>query len=535
LKNEQTTRRSIMKKNHRWALGLFLTVLAAAGWAQDNPRVMSLSLEDAIAKTLKNNLGLAIQVLNPELSSSAVSRAQEKFLPTFSLSYQKQNTDSPSVTYVDSSGNLVQKTDSFTFLQASQAVPFGGTFSLSMTGSKTDQNRTGVTINPSFNTTLRMSLTQPLLRNFGYNISRYSILVARNNLTVSEYQLKQTLADTIYSVENGYWNLVYAIDNLKVRQQSVDLARDLLEKNQRSVEVGTLAPMEILSAQAEVATREADLIQAETQVKSAEDQLKVLINMPENEARAIETIKPLDSPPFEEHKTNLDEALATALQFRPDLEATKVGVEIQRLNLTYAKNQLLPDLNLSASYWSPGVSGTQLFYIGNPILGIPDPDRPPIPGGIGEAFKNTWRFKNNNWSLGLTLNIPMNNIFSRANYVQAKLNLQQQMLTLQNQQQQIFLEIKNAVRSVDANFKRITAYKVARELAEQKLAAEEEKLNVGQSTSYNVLLFQRDLANARISELNAIVAYSLSLASLDRSLGVSLRNRNVKLTDYTQN
>ncbi|MGZ7064890.1 MAG: TolC family protein, partial [Candidatus Aminicenantales bacterium] len=462
----------------------------AAGWSQDNPpRVMSISLEDAIAKTLKNNLGLAIQILSPQEAEYSVALAREKFLPTVSLSYQKQNNNSPSVTYIDASGNLIQKTDNFTFIQATESVPFGGTFNLSMTGSKTDQNRTGVTINPSFNTTVRLSFTQPLLRNFGYNISRYNIIVAQKNLNISDYQLKQTLLDTIYSVENGYWNLVYSIENLNVRVLSLKLAQDLLDQNQRMVEIGTLAPIEILSAQAEVATREADLIQAQTQVKSAEDQLKVLINMPEDEARAVDSIKPLDSPSFEERKIGLDEALATALQLRPDLEATRINAEVQQIDLNYAKNQLLPDLNLSASYWSPGVSGTRIFYIGNPTDGILDPSRPPIPGGFGEAFSNAWRFKNNNWSVGLTLSIPMSNLFSKANYYMAKIGLQQAILTLQNQQQQLFLQIKNDTRTVEANFKRITAYRIARDLAEQKLAAEQEKFRVGQSTNYIVLTY----------------------------------------------
>lgn len=525
-----------MKRQSRWALGLFVVIsLAAAGRAQDNARVLSLSLEDAIARTMKNNLGLAIQIVNPELSGAAVTKADEKWLPTLSMSYQKQSTDSPSVTSIDASGNLIQKTDSFNFLQATQSVPFGGTLNLVMSGSKTNQNRTGVTINPSFSTQLRFNFTQPILRNFGYNISRYNILVARNNLNVSEYQLKQTLADTVYNVETGYWGLVYAIENLRVRQQSLQLARDLLEKNRRSVEVGTLAPMEVLSAQAEVATREADLIQAETQVKSAEDQIKVLLNLPEEEARAIDSIKPLDSPAVDERKTSLDEALASAVQLRPDLEASKIGVQTRQIDLNYTRNQMLPDLNLSLGYWSPGVSGTQLFYIGNPIFGVLDPDRPPIPGGIDQAFNNTLRFKNPNWTAGLTLSIPTSSLFSRASYVQAQLTLRQAMLSLENQQQQIFLEIKNAVRAVENNFKRITAYKLARELAELKLAAEEEKFKVGQSTNYMVLSYQRDLANARISELNSVIAYNTSLAALDRSLGVSLKNKNVKLTDYIQN
>ncbi len=312
----------------------------------------------------------------------------------------------------------------------------------------------------------------------------------------------------------------------------MQLAQDLLDKNKRSVEVGTLAPMDILSAQAEVATREADLIQAETAVKNAEDQLKVLLNLPEDEARAIASVKPLDTPPAEERKVDLDEALATALELRPDLAATKIGVDIQALAVRYQRNQMLPDLNLSASFSGGGLSGTQLIYQDdNPLTGIVIGT---IPGGISGALKDSFRFKYPNWSLGLTLNIPVANFTSQANYVLAKVGLRQQVLTFENQKQQLYLEIKNAVRAVESNFKRITAYRVARELAEQKLAAEEEKLSVGQSTNYIVLTYQRDLTDARISELNAIVTYSISLAALDHSMGTSLRNRNVKLSDFTK-
>ena len=145
-----------------------------------------------------------------------------------------------------------------------QALPTGGTLNLGFTGYRTTANTRGITINPRFGTTLSFQLNQPLLRNFGLKVNRREILVAKNNLGVSEESLKNTLMTTIYNVESAYWSLVYSIENLEVRRQSLALAKDLLEKNQRSVEVGTLAPMEVLSAQAEVATREADLIQAET-------------------------------------------------------------------------------------------------------------------------------------------------------------------------------------------------------------------------------------------------------------------------------
>ncbi|MBE0711183.1 MAG: TolC family protein, partial [Candidatus Aminicenantes bacterium] len=309
----------------------------------------------------------------------------------------------------------------------------------------------------------------------------------------------------------------------------LQLAKDLLEKNQRSVEVGTLAPMEVLSARAEVATREADLIQAETQIQSNEDQLRLLLNISGEEDKRIAVVVPKDKPTYVQRTVDLEEALAMAIQNRTDLEISRIGLETEKLNLSYAKNQNMPDLNLTASLYAPGIDGTQLFYdelgpLGGNVIST-------IPGGIGGALNQTSNFKYPNWNLGLTLSIPLANIFSKANLAQARLNMRQAMLELENQKEQIYLEIKNAVRSVDANYKRILAFRTARELSEQKLAAEEEKRRVGLSTNYFVLQFQRDLANARISELNAIISYNVSLASLERSMGTNLKSKNIKLSE----
>jgi outer membrane protein TolC len=191
----------------------------------------------------------------------------------------------------------------------------------------------------------------------------------------------------------------------------------------------------------------------------------------------------------------------------------------------------MPDLNLTASLYAPGIDGTRLFFTNNdPIYGQIIPEQT-IYGGIGGALKQTTSFKYLNWNLGLTFSIPLANLFSKANLAQARLNMRQAMLELENQKEQVFLEIKNAVRSVEANYKRILAYTTARDLAEQKLAAEEEKRRVGMSTNYFVLQFQRDLANARISELNAIISYNVSLASLEKSMGTNLKSKNIKLSD----
>ena len=527
-----------MTKKTIFPLLVIALTVAGPGFAQQAPQpqsdqgAMSISLDECIARALRDNLGIAIQVLNPEISAAAVTQAEAKFVPTLSLSARAANTENASYSYLDSAESLIDKTQNYTFLNASQPLPTGGTLSFDFSGSKTSSNRTGQTINPRYSTTFRLNFTQPLLKNFGSKISRNQILVAKNDLGVSEESLRKTLQDTVYNVENAYWNLVYSIENLDVRRQSLQLAKDLLEKNQRSVEVGTLAPMEVLSAQAEVATREADLIQAETQIKNNEDQLKLLLRFTSAEDQAVTAILPKDKPTYTVREVSLEEALAAAIQNRTDLEISRIGIETEKLNVRYAKNQVLPDLSVSASFYSPGIDGTRLFFTDNdPIYGTVIPELTEY-GDISGAMKQTARFQYPNWNLGLTLSIPVASVFSRASLAQAKLNMRQAMLEMENQKTQAYVEVKTAVRTVEANYKRILAYTTARELAEQKLAAEEEKRRVGMSTNYMVLSYQRDLANARISELNAIVSYNISQAALERSMGTNLISKNIQFSDF---
>ena len=181
-----------------------------------------MSLEECIVKALKDNLGVAIQVLGPEISAAAVNQAQEKYFPTLSLSARSTKTENAAFSYLDSPGDsTINRTQNYNFLNASQGLPTGGTLSLGFTGYRTTTNSRGITIDPRYGTTLSFNLTQPLLRNFGLKVNRREILVANNNLGVSEENLKNALIDTVYNVESAYWNLVYSIENLDVRRQSL--------------------------------------------------------------------------------------------------------------------------------------------------------------------------------------------------------------------------------------------------------------------------------------------------------------------------
>ncbi len=510
---------------------LLIFVLATFLPAQQQESSINLSLEDCIVKAMKYNLGVAINVLTPENRQYALGVANEKFLPAMSFSFYLTDQQQASYSFLEAADQLNTKRNNYG-INITQQIPFGGSFTLSMNNDRYDTNRTGVTINPRFSGLLTFDFTQPLLRNFGYNLSRREIIVAKNNLNISEKDLQRSLQDTIYSVEEAYWGLVASIENLKVMQQSLKLAQDFLERQKRAVEIGTEAPIEILSARSEVATREADILAAEANVKNSEDTLKLILNLTAEDPNfEFSKIIPQEMPEFQKKEISLEAAFATALQNRPDLKSTRIGLKNSEINLGYVKNQQLPGLDLQASYWSPGVSGTEIIYGDrtpeNPF-GVPVGE---VPGGISDAFKDVFGFRYQNWSIRLTLDIPLNTFISRASLAQARVDLQQATLQLKQQEQNIYLEIKRAVRAVETNYRRVEAYKVARELRQQQLAAEEEKLKVGLTTPYFVLQYQRDLATAQTTELQAIIDYNLSRADLSRAMGISLEEKNISMVD----
>jgi outer membrane protein TolC len=237
----------------------------------------------------------------------------------------------------------------------------------------------------------------------------------------------------------------------------------------------------------------------------------------------------LDKPVIEEKSLSLEQALEMARENRPDLQEIDIDIKSKNIQVSYAKNQLLPDLYLQASYWSPGISGTRIVYRNNdPTTG--DIVRT-IDAGSADAFNDAFNFKYQNWSVNLSLDIPLNTLFARNQLEQSKVSLNQSRLERQYLEQQLLLDIKTANRAVETNLKRIKAYRVARELTQKKLETEEEKLRLGNSTNYDVFLFQRDLSNARSSELRAIIDYNLSLAYRDLVLGTSLDAKDIRISD----
>ncbi len=503
--------------------GLIAFPFPAAG---QEPDEVSLTLEDAIVKALRNNLNVAVEILGPEVASAGLSRAREMFLPRLDIDYGANRSEEPSTWWLQAADTNISKTMDYT-ASVSQMIPTGGNVSLSVLSYKSDSNQAFSIINPYYRSQLSFSFTQPLLRDFGPKISRREILVAENNVGISGSQLQSVLIETVYQVQEAYWNLVFAIESLKVKQQSLELGLDLLVKTKKEVEVGQTAPIEVLNAEATVAQREAEILQAEALVKRSEDVLKSIVNVTSNGDIRTWKIVPLDEPSFEPRQISLDEALGMAMEKRPDLEVSRSTISTRKINFKVAKNQLLPSLDLSFTYRSPGISGDRILYLNDdPFTGVIVGTE---EGSRSEAFSDAMKFLYRNWSVGLTFSLPLGNLVSKADYALAKLELEQAEARLKNQEQQIYLEVSDAVRNVETDAKRVEATRIARELTEKQLEAEMKKLSVGLTTNYFVLTYQEQLSNARSAELRALVDYILSVARLEKVTGQNLDSRNISI------
>jgi len=506
-------------------LTLLFIFLAGPGAGQEASKPMTL--EACLLRALEKNLDLRILVLEPERADAAVTRAFEKYLPTLSFNAGAESNRSASFSFLDAAENVISRFDDYQ-VQFRQELPTGGAFNALIYTYKSETNRNFQSINPRYGSQLLFAFSQPLLRNFGYRIPRKDILIAQQNREQAENTAKKAVLDTLYAAETAYWDLVFAIEDLEVKRQSVKLARNLLERSRQERDIGILAPIEVLTAEAEVAAREADIHQAEALVKSREDALRTLLDIRTPVGETPAPLIPADAPAPEARTVSIESAVAAALSTRPELLSAQTGVRSKALELTYARNQLLPDLSLNLSYWSPGVSGTQILYQdNNPFTGIVVGT---VPGQAADAMKDAFRFRYKNWAINLTLTLPLNTVLTRAAAALAGLDAERARLEMERTEQRIILEVRDALRDVETNAKRVSSYEAARRLAERKMEGEEQKVKVGLSTNYTLLQVQRDLANAQSLELRARIDYALSQARLDKTMGTSLERRNIRWT-----
>ena len=475
----------------------------------------TLTLHEAVLRALEQNLDITIsrQARDVRLTDIVLELAQ--FDPTIELSTRYDRNVTPLNRPIFGFGGVslgsdpdsIDQNDMNVRLGLTQKLYSGGNLDLSFdTNRNSVAGQTGFLFNPSYTNTLSLNLSQPLLRNFGVDVNTTKIHIARNAATTEQYVFVDQVLTVIQDVEQAYWELVFARQNLKVAKSTLKAAQELLAANHAKVSAGVMAEVEVLQAQAGVASRVEEVLIAQKTVHDQEDQLYRLFSPPEEALQKEITLIATDRPTQKAHSQTLQQELELALQKRPEILQAQKNLETGTLNTNLAQNQLLPSLAFEGGV---GLSG--------------------LGKGPGDTLDRTTSRDFYNIGGGLVLSYPLGNRSAQSQYNRRVLEANQAKATMQRIRHQVIIDTKEAVRRVRTDFKRIRTTRTARELAKQQLHAEQERLQLGLSTTRIVLEFQRDLAIAHGNEQRAIVDYNQSLSNLRRKTATALEEYQIVL------
>jgi outer membrane protein TolC len=407
-------------------------------------------------------------------------------------------------------------------VSASQLFPTGGAVSLGTSATKLETNSIFFDLNPSYSSGLDFSLSQPLLRNFGKGATEFALTIARLDSGQSREAFTEQVILTLQLVENAYWLLVEAKEQLKVAEESRRLATQLHENNKVRVDVGTLAPLELVSSEAGIATREEEVIRARAAVGNAEDVLKTLLRLEGDAAWAapvvLETTPEIDAP-----EVVLDAALETAMASRPELERQRLAQQVLDVTAAYYSAQRKPRLDLRATYGFNGLGGDRLLTDseGN-VIGV-------AAGDVSDAYEQIFDQDFPGWSVGLEFGFPLQNRTARARAAIAEVAADQGQVEMAQLEQRINTEVRLAVRALDTAKQELESARVSVRPQNANLDAERKKFLNGLSTSFQILEVEEDLTNARSREARAVTAYRRALVEYHRAIGKLLERTQVTI------
>jgi HAE1 family hydrophobic/amphiphilic exporter-1 len=467
----------------------------------------ALSIDEAVKLALEQNLDVQVERLNPELQQLAITQASTAWTPTFSAGVSYRNQDQPPSSFLSGADEKVESSDFGPTFAFGQLLPIGTSYQVSFDSTRAESNNQFSSFNPSLTGNLDFTVIQPLWRDFKVNAERYQYEVARKNREISDVSLQQQVAATIRNVKNSYWEYKYALASLEVARQSLDLARESLRNTKSRVEIGTLAPIDVVEAESEVAAREEAVILAEASIGRAEDALRSLIFDPAKFDVWNVPLDPIDPVPFQVQGVDVNGAVTRALRERTDLQQTRKALERTTLGERFYENQTKPGLDLRVDYNSTGLAGTQLVRGEGAFP-------PPVIGEVkrsygdllGDIFTNSFP----TWVISLNFSYPIGTSNAEASLARTRLEERQQGLNQRNLELSIVSQVRDAARTLMSNSKRVDSTRAARVLAERRLDAEEKKFAAGMSTSFLVFQAQRDLSTARNSELRAVLDYTQS-------------------------
>lgn len=489
-----------------------------------HPGSIVLSLKDAIIRALSNNVSIAVESFNSKVKKETIMESLSEFDATLGLEFSTGRKTQQLASAFSSPNRMANDNNNWD-LSLSQKLVTGAKYQFDFTNNRNKTNSKTAGLNPSYSSEFQLSLTQPLLKNFGIDLTKRNIHIAKNEVDISDHEFKTKVIDAVSEVENTYWDFVFTLGDLEVKQKSLERAKDLQRRVKAQVLVGTMAPIETLQAESEVASREEFLLSAQDLIDDNQDKLKNILNIDFSSPEGLSPIYPSSQADVLMEDFNFNEIVKRALSNRPDYLAKKKDLENKDILVKYQENQIYPSVDLVGSLGINGLSGEAITITSGTFQGTSA-----YGGSYGNSLSDALSTEYYNWELGVKFSYPLGNRSAKSKLSASRLEKTQLILSIKDLEKKIILEVRESARQLKTDSKRIKAATVAKKLAEEKLKAEEKKFEVGLSTSFNVLKFQEDLAEAQSNEIKTIIDYKQSRIRFRKSTASTLKHHDVMLT-----
>ena len=507
----------------RTVAGVFaFTLLAAPALAGQAPTpgtpeaatpTVALTLQEAERRALDRNPAIALARLGAQAASYTVAESRAAYSPSFNLSMAQRSQTNPATSQL-AGGQQQVTSDMLNFGSGvTQPLPWGGgRVAVDFSGSRNATSNIFSTYNPSFSSGASVTLTQPLFKGLRFDAARAGIERADIDSDVADAGLRQEMATTVAGVRRAYWELVYAGDALDTARQSEALAQRQFEDTRRRVELGTVAPVDTIEAEAEVAARHHAVVQAEGAWRMAQVALKQLLVSDAGDAIWSAWISPVDRPVHDSPAIDAQQAIARAVANRADLQVARQQREATGTTVKLLNDLRKPSVDLIAEYGVNGIGGTQILRqagaLGSGIIGT-------SPGGYLDVLRSIGALDYPTWSLGVNVSVPLGTKASEAAYARAQVEQRQQATRIQALELAVAGQVARIAEQVRSAEQQVRAAAAARELAQKRLEAEEARRAAGLSTNFLVLQAQRDLAAAQTAELRARLDHRKALVDFE--------------------
>ncbi|HEY6417857.1 MAG TPA: TolC family protein [Candidatus Binataceae bacterium] len=483
-----------------------------------------LTLKEAIYIALRNNPSLKAAELNPVASVETIRQANGSFDPNLTSQIDEIKSTSPTTSILQTGGSdaFTQKLYDWNFGINKVSAVTNGTWGITFNNERSFNNSVFSSVNPSYNPTLALSVSQPLLQNFGWKFATINVDIAESGQKQAQWNYGQSLQDFVQRIGNEYWAVVLAEENLQVARAALSFNQDLVRQNAISVKVGTLAPIDLQEAQSAEATSEANVYTAEANLRSSRSQLRQDVMLNPQNTFLPEAIEPITMPnPQEQIVLDHDRALELAVQYRPSLGAMREAIRDSLLQVHFSENQVLPQLNIGAQIGVTSTAGKTLCSagFGTPTAGIgnctpppsvSDPTPPtdsgnqlPFNGIYGNALDRLWSFGFYSYAAVITFSMPLDNAVARAALAQARVQYEQSRLLYRAALAQAVVDVQSGLANLYADYKRAQATASATYYARQSLHDEQIRFRVGMATTHDLLQFQEEQVSAEGNEVQA--------------------------------